>query len=421
MNRKSVPLTWLVILSSFVLYACIGLIPLEEEIPVTGGFGPRTSPQEQQAKTFEALWGHFEDNYIYFETTAVDWQALHDQYLERIHTGLTAEEFTALIREMESELPAGSLVYEPRSERIERETADLASFEGIGAFIGYAAEPAPHIILLDVIAGSPAEQAGLKAHDSIFAIDGDPILREEGINAVNRIRGPAGSAVTLTVQSPGDSQRAVEVERGKVTRTGELTAEMIPETNYGYLLFPFIGYDTLATEVIQELQGLTTNRTLEGLVLDLRIANATTSWPLADLYTMFYSGALGEFYNRDNKQLIEVKGQDVFNSQKVPLVILVGQNTSGWPEILAGGLQMHKRAVVIGEITPGAIESRSVFYLPDGSQAIIETASFILPNGTEIGDTGIIPDISMEAGWDEIRPGQDPVLERAIEYLEGQK
>ena len=420
MDKRSRFLTWLILIISFALSGCMGLIPLEDE-PVTGEFGPRLSPQEQQTKTFEALWDYFETNYIYFETASVDWDALRSEYQDRIDDGLTTEEFTALIDELENELPAGSLLHQSRAERIESETADTSTYEGIGAFVGFSEEPEPHIILLDVIEGSPAEQAGLKAHDSIFEIDGRPVLLEEGLSAVDRVRGPAGSSVTLRIQSPGTPQRSVEVKRGKLTSTGQLEAYNIVNTDYGYLLFPPVGYDTLAEDVLQSLDVFTTNRRLEGLILDLRIASSSRGWPLEALYTMFYDGELGEFYNRNNKQQIEVQGQDVNGSQEVPLVILVGENTTGLPEILAAGLQLQERAVVIGEPTPGGIETTTAFYLPDGSQAFIESTSFLLPNGEEVGNTGVIPDIPMQLGWDEILPDRDPVLDRAIQYLDEQQ
>jgi carboxyl-terminal processing protease len=419
MNRKAkfVP-TWILVWS-FFLSACMGLIPLEEE-PVTGKFGPQTSLQEQQTRTFETLWKHLEENYIYFETADVNWDSLRDEYLARVSAGLTAEEFSALIGELQAELPQGSLAYLSRAERIERDIADTSSYEGIGAFVGFSEEPTPHIVLLDVIDGSPAEKAGLKAHDSIFAIDGNPILLEEGLAAVERVRGPAGSSVTLSIQSPGGSERSIEVKRGKLTSTGRLEAYNLTGTNYGYLLFPPVGYDTLDEDVVQSLQVFTTNRKLEGLILDLRIANSSRGWPLEALYTMFHDGAMGEFYTRDDKQSVAVKGQDVFGSQEVPLVLLVGQNTNGTPEILAGSLQTNDRAVVIGEKTPGSIEAATSFYLPDGSEIFVETTSFILPNGNDVGTEGVTPDVSVEEGWDEILPNQDPVLDRAIEYLDKQ-
>ncbi len=190
--------------------------------------------------------------------------------------------------------------------------------------------------------GSPAEQAGLKAHDSILEIDGTPIQLEEGITAINRVRGPAGSSVTLSIQSPGSTERSIAVKRGKLSSTGKLEATTITGTNYGYLLFPPVGYSTLLDDVTKSLQTFSTNRTLEGVILDLRITGSTRGWPLEDLYNMFYRGALGEFYNRDKKQSVEVKGQDVLNSQKVPLVILVGQNTTGFPEILRAAFRCIK-------------------------------------------------------------------------------
>jgi C-terminal processing protease CtpA/Prc len=157
---------------------------------------------------------------------------------------------------------------------------------------------------------------------------------------------------------------------------------------------------------------------LEGLILDLRIASSTRGWPLEALYTMFYNGEMGEFYNRKDKQLIQVEGQDVFGSQDVPLVVLVGRNTTGTPEILAASLQTQERAVVIGEKTPGSIESATPFYLPDGSELFVQTTSFVLPNGAEVGTQGVVPDVAVKAGWDEILPDDDPVLDRAIETLD---
>src|SRR5690349_3409173 len=420
MSKKAIFLPTLLLVLSFVLSACMGLLPLEEE-PATGNFGPKTSLPEQQTKTFEALWKHLEDNYVYFKTADVDWKTVHDKYLGEIKAGLTADEFSKLMKDLGTKLPAGSLAYETRAERIEADTVDTSSYQGIGAFVGFSKDPEPHIVLLAVMDGSPAQLAGLKAHDSILEIDGSPIKLDEGITAVNRVRGPAGSSVQLSIQSPGSPEHSINVKRGKLTSTGKLDASILPGTNYGYMLFPPVSYNTLADDVTKSLQTFTTNRTLDGVILDLRIAGSTSGWPLEPLYTTFYGGTLGEFYNRDKKQAVEVKGEDVFGSQKVPLVILVSQNTTGFPEILAASLQMHKRAIVIGEPTPGAVEASTPYYLPDGSEAIIETTSFVLPNGGQVGTTGVVPDISLQQGWDDVVPNNDPVLDRAIQYLDKQK
>jgi carboxyl-terminal processing protease len=419
MNTKAKLLPLSILILSLFLSACMGLIPLEDE-PVAGDFGPQQSLQEQQTETFETLWKHLEENYIYFESAEIDWDALHDQYLQRVQAGLTPDEFRVLIEDLQAELPAGSLQYQSRTERIESDIADTSSYEGIGAFVGFSEDPKPHIILLEVIEGSPAEKAGLKAHDSILEIDGNPILLEEGISAVDRVRGPAGSSVMLSIQSPGEPSRSVEVRRGKLNSTGRLEAYNLTGTDYGYLLFPPVGYDTLDEDVVKSMQAFTTNRKLEGLILDLRIASSVRGWPLEAIYTMFDDGPLGEFYTRDGKQLVQVEGQDVFGSQEVPLVVLVGQNTSGTPEILAASLQLNKRATVIGENTPGSIEGATSYYLPDGSELFIQTTSFALPNGNEVGTRGVAPDILVEEGWDQVQPDDDPVLDQAIQHLDEQ-
>ena len=127
---------------------------------------------------------------------------------------------------------------------------------------------------------------------------------------------------------------------------------------------------------------------------------------------------MGEFYNSaEAEQSVSVEGQDYYTSQSVPMIILVGSHTSGFPEIFAASLQAESRAVIVGDITPGEIETTSSFYLPDGSRVFVETTSFRLPNGTELGSTGVQPDILLDEGWDDILPTNDPVLEQAIETL----
>jgi carboxyl-terminal processing protease len=409
--------TLLIVLSA-LLSACNLLIPLnEDETLVTGEFGPAASAKEHQTRTFEALWKNIEDFYVYFDIAEVDWTALHDQYQARIDSGLSEEEFSSLIQDLEKELPEGSLIYQSRSDRIQADMTDISTYEGIGAFIGFEEKAKPHIVILDVIEGSPAEKAGLRAHDSIFGIDGSPILLEEGLSASDRIRGPAGSTVTLNVKTPGKSERSVEVARAKLASTGKLAVYNVTGTNYGYLLFPPLGYQGLDQEVFKGLQTLATNRRLEGLILDLRIVNSSSNWPVDALLTIFSDGEIGEVYNRTNKQPLEIEGQDLIGSQTMPLVILVGQNTKGYAEIFAASMQASERAVVVGEHTPGEVETQSSYYLPDGSRMILQSASFRLADGGELGTTGIVPDVLVPAGWDQIQPNQDPVLDQAIEII----
>lgn len=403
---------------SFALSACAGFAPQDE--PITGDFGPQYTSQEHQTRAFDAIQKHLTESYIYYKSAGLDWEALFTGYEARISAGLTNDEFNALMLEFEDELPDGALLFQSRVDRIATDIEDTSTYEGIGAFVGFDAEDAPHLIVLGVIKGSPAEQAGIRAHDSIYSIDGNSVLLEEGIDVVKRVRGPAGSVVTLNVQTPGRPERTVEVTRAQLISASQIEARQVDMNGapYGYLLFPVINSDGLLEDLLANLQNFTTNQKLEGLVLDLRVAGSGRNWPLVELLTLFHDGMVGSFYdNQELKQKVSVNGKDLYGSQSIPLIILVGQNTSGSPEIFAAALQANKRAVVIGEVTPGAIEATTLFYLPDGSRIFIETTSFKLPNGEDIGVGGVQPQFVIEAGWDDILPTNDLVLEKALELL----
>ena len=409
--------------SGALLTACTGVSGVEEE-GSDSKYGPQYSTQEHQQRTFDAMWKHITENYIYIDTADVNWDSLHTKYSAQIGEGLSDEQFTELINELTDELPAGAMSYQPRQDRIEADTGvfSASTYEGIGAFVGFQAEDEPHIVILGVIKGSPAEGAGIKPHDSIYQIDGNPVLLEEGINVVERIRGPAGSSVSVDVQTPGSPLRTIEVTRAELISAGALESHVINDSSYGYILFPPIGYEDLLKDVLASMQSFTTDRELKGLIIDLRVSGSGQGWPLEELLTLFHDGPVGEFYNSTQaEQSVSVEGQDYYTSQSVPLIILVGSHTTGSPEIFAASLQAGSRAVIIGDITPGAIETTSSFYLPDGSRVFVETTSFRLPNGTELGSTCVQPDIRLDAGWDDILPTNDPVLDQAIETLGAEK
>jgi len=412
-------LSFLLLCLTLACAAITGVSVTEE--PASVQFGPSYAPQEHQARTLDAIWNLLEQNYIYYGSADVDWETLQERYNQRVRSGLSSEEFNDLMGELESELPEGSLVWQSREERIETDLTDASTYQGIGAFVAFKAESVPHVVILSVIEGSPAEEAGLQAHDSILSIDGDPVRLDEGLSVVERIRGPAGSSVTLEVQTPGSTNRMITVTRRELASTGQLQVDPIIGTNalYGHILFPPIAYEGLIDDVVQSMQALTVNQHLDGLILDLRVAGSARGWPLEEMFTVFQDGSIGEFYNRSERQVFSVDGQDMFGSQTVPLVVLVGQNTSGFPEILAASLQANERAVIIGAATSGSIETTSSFYLPDGSQAYIQSTSFRLLNGEEPGQNGIRPDVRIDADWDAVLPEADPVLEAALEALGG--
>ena len=213
------------------LTACAGLpaISANEEETADIQFGPQISTTEHQTRVFETIFEHFEENYIYFETSNADWDSLRSEYQAEIDQGLTTAEFNTLMAKFEAEFSFGEVTYVTREERIQVETgANTPANGGIGAFISFKAEEIPHVVILDVMPGSPAEKSGLRPHDSIFAVDGNAVDLDEGGNIIQKIRGEAGTTVVLTVRSPGNEERDIEITRAQLNNVGKIKASTLP-------------------------------------------------------------------------------------------------------------------------------------------------------------------------------------------------
>lgn len=405
-------LPWLI--AAVLLSACGGRSATPTPAPV-----PTPDEAARQLRTFQSLWETVRDNLVYEDHGGVDWEAAGEAYRARVESGLTAEEFSAAMAEMVSELPEGLARYESRQARIQADTTDTSNYQGIGAFVTFREAPEPHVVLLMVMEGSPAETAGLKDHDSVYAVDGEPVGLDEGLGVVNRIRGPADTEVTLTIQSPGGSRRDVTVRRGAITTAVQPRAGRFAGTGIAYLRVPPVpgGGDALAQAFVQALSTWAESGSLSGLVIDLRIAGSGNGWPLGELLAMFGNGEIGEFYARTQTQPQRVAGQDVHGSQTVPLVILVGPDTQGVPEIFAGALQSMGRATLVGLHTPGEVELPTEFPLPDGSRVFVATTSFRTIDGRDLGLEGVTPDVLVDADWDQTSDENDPVLAVAILQL----
>jgi carboxyl-terminal processing protease len=170
----------------------------------------------RQLTIFDELDQIIQDEFLYDDFGGVNWSLLTSQVRGQIQQGMDDEAFYSALKELVATLPEGMATFSTREERISADLEETNLYEGIGAFVTYRADPEPHIVILSVIEGSPAEAAGLLAHDSVYAIDGTPIDPSEGIDAVSRIRGPGGSEVTLEIASPGEDHRNVDVLRQQV-------------------------------------------------------------------------------------------------------------------------------------------------------------------------------------------------------------
>lgn len=404
------------LISTIFVFACAGLPAFGNanetvDIPL----GPQITLTEHQTNVFEGILSQMQENYIYYETGDTDWDSLKQAYLDEINKGLTPTQFNDLMTQFESEFGIEEVIYVSREEKIQAQTTvATAQFVGIGVIVSFQAQDEPHLTILDVLPNSPAEKAGIQPHDNIYAVNGEALTIEEGSNITQRIRGEAGTKVALTVQTPGETKREIEIIRAPINTVGELKATLIPNTEIAYILMPSSFSEDIMNQLVLTIADYFDKGTAKGLILDLRISNSS-NFPIDEMATIFLNGDLGDIYNREESKPIKVEGQDYFGSQTIPLVVLVGEYTNGMSEIFAAFVESSGRGVVIGSATSGNVESQIGFPLPDGGQIFIASTAVRIKGDQNIGLTGFSPKVQNEARWDEINPATDPVIEQAIQ------
>jgi carboxyl-terminal processing protease len=404
---------WLILVGGMVFGLGCSAVTSLSATPVPTA-APTLSAAERHLSVFETIWETVRDQYVRTDYDGVDWEVIGQTYRAQVSAGLSEADFADAMRAMLAELPTGQASYQTRAERLEAETSATSTYQGIGAFISFRVAPEPHVVILSVIQDSPAELAGLKAHDSIYLIDGAAISADEATTVVNRIRGPAESSVTLTVETPGEGRREVIVPRGRITAVDFLRGRYDTDLEIAYYRLPVTSTGRDAELIAQDLADIPAEANLRGIILDLRVArNSGAAWPLAELLALFGNGDLGEFYGRDSTDLLTITGQAVGQSQTAPLILLVGPDTEGSPEIFAGALRGARRAVLIGLPTPGAVQGFSEIALPDGSRFFLATSSFRTPDGVDLATSGLQPDVQVNSDWDQVTTDSDPALEAA--------
>ena len=316
---------------------------------------PASDRTELHLRTYDAFWTRLEPDYIFVGNTDFDWKLMPMQTRRQVSSGITDEEFDSLIDSFIDLFPDSTIIYRNRSERIAADLKATLSYEGIGAYITVVNEPIPHIVLLSVITSSPAEKAGLRAHDSIYSVDGKPVTKEEGIAVVDRVRGPAGSVVTLQVISPNSSERTVEVTRERLQATDMLRYTYLPIAKAGLIRIPMGGNVNIMSDMLTSIETLIDQNGIENLVIDMRVAHSNDDWPLESMLSLFTDGDMGTRYTRYNDYALTVDAQDISGSQTIPLVLLIGPDTQGASEIFAAALQDKGRATVIGQPTLGYV------------------------------------------------------------------
>ncbi|MEW5724231.1 MAG: S41 family peptidase [Thermodesulfobacteriota bacterium] len=266
------------------------------------------------------------------------------------------------------------------------------SFTGVGIEItlkeGYP-------IVVSPVEDTPAYRAGLEAGDIILKIDGESTKDMSLVDVVKKIRGPKGSTVILTITRSGWSKpRKFSIVR-EVIPLRSVRSETL-EPGYGYLRITNFQGDT-TNEVKRTLVGLQSGPVpLKGLILDLRNNPGGLLDQSVGVADLFLKGGLVVYTKgKIKEQNMEFKAIDNVVAGDYPVVVLVNEGSASASEIVAGALQDHKRALIVGAKTFGKGSVQTIIPLPDGSGLRLTTARYFTPLGRSIQATGITPDVEV--------------------------
>lgn len=393
----------------------LATIPPDLAIQPTPKFENADLSRNTQLQILDRIERIVEEVYVYPDYNGHDWKAIVSRYHGEVEAGLDTDAFYTEMQRMIEELgdEHSSFISPADVQRTDAELKGEIEFVGVGIYSNVDFERG-RLVVITTFPGSPAEYGGLQSHDSILLVDGQPIDPEKGI----RTRGPECTAVVLTVQSPGEAPREVMLVRTEVTGGLPIDARLVSTTDgskIGYIFIPTFFDETIPQQIENALNefGL-----LDGLILDLRLnggGSSSVAYPILEFFT---DGKLGDFVSRDDSEPLIIDANPIQNSQTVPLVVLVSEDTASFGEIFAGLMRDARGAKIAGETSLGNVEVLHGYNFEDGSMLWIAASTFDSAFSDDDWEaTGIVPDIQAFAEWDTFYFETDPSVAAALELL----
>lgn len=291
------------------------------------------------------------------------------------------------------------------------------SFEGVGMEIGLRDDA---LVVISPLKGSPAEKAGMRTGDVILKIGATSTVGIEVEEAVSYIRGPKGTAVTLLVGREGIKDPiTVEITRAAIVVP---TVETEKRDDGVFVISLYSFNQQAIRQFKQALKEFVVSKT-DMLVLDLRGNPGGYLESAVDIASWFLPAGkivVTEEFGSNSKQQPEEmrsKGYELFGDN-LKMVVLVNEGSASASEILAGALQDHGVAKLVGRPTFGKGSVQELVKLRDGASLKITIARWLTPKGRSISDGGLTPDVEVEFDRERFEKDKyDTQLERAVEEV----
>ena len=299
----------------------------------------------------------------------------------------------------------------------EMQTETSGKFGGLGIEVGMEAGVVKVISPMD---NSPAERVGVKAGDYIVKINDSQVQGKTLSQAVELMRGPVGSKIEITVRRIGIKKAIIFNITREIIEVKSVKSKIIDE-NVGYIRLTSFNENS-SNQVKEKIKKFKKDKNIEKYILDLRNNPGgllTQAIKIADFF--LDNGEIVSTKSRkirENKKWFAKKG-DLINGET--LVVLINYGSASASEIVAGALQDHKRAILIGESSYGKGSVQSIIPLENNGAIRLTISKYYLPSGKSISDIGITPDIEIAESSDEFRINTetDNQLDFAVKLLNG--
>ena len=299
----------------------------------------------------------------------------------------------------------------------EMQTETSGEFGGLGIEVNMESGVVKVISPID---DTPASRAGIKAGDYIIKIDDVQVQGKSLSEAVDLMRGPVGSSIILTVRRIGQKKALTfEIVR-EIIQIKSVKADLL-KNNIGYLRLTSFNENS-GDQIREQIKEFEKNENINSYILDLRNNPGgllTQAIKISDFFL-------------DNGEIVSTKSRKASENRKwfakkgdliggKTLIVLINYGSASASEIVAGALQDHKRAIILGENSYGKGSVQSIIPLKNRGAIRLTVAKYYLPSGKSISEVGVSPDIEINEDTDEfrIKTDTDNQLSYALKLLNG--
>jgi carboxyl-terminal processing protease len=305
----------------------------------------------------------------------------------------------------------------PQEADVFRTTME-GSFEGIGARVEWD-DTHNTLRILEPFENQPAWQAGLRRGDLVLQIDGNSIVGSSLSEAIQQIRGPKGTKVLLTIRRAGAGEPFdVEITRDRIESPTISTDTLGAKQEIAYVRL--YSFNQNAGQLVRQAVEKAMAKQPRALIFDLRGNSGGLLHQAVLVASVFLQDQVVLLERFSNGKTETYKSEGRALTQDIPILVLVNEGTASASEIVAGALQDHQRATLLGAKTYGKGSVQLPHTLTDGSIMRVTIARWYTPKDRTIDGAGLLPDLAVELTEEQRKTGADPQLDAAVHHLEEQ-